>query len=77
MLERQKLRRHNLDQRKKGGAAGANLSRKRIVEAPGATGEDGKKRRRMGPHAEKSRAGFEGKKQGFINNKEKKTATAN
>lgn len=65
MLERQQVRQHNIGQRKVGGAAGANLSKKRIVtqEEEG----EGKKRRRMGPHAEKSRAGFEGKKQGFIN----------
>ena len=54
-----------------GGAAGANLSSKRIVErddnggGDGTGGEKKEKRRRLGPHA--NRAGFEGKKSGFIN----------
>lgn len=68
-IERQTIRQHNLKQRKVGGAAGANLSKKRISEDAEA-GET--KRRRMGPHSEKSRAGFEGKKQGFINEKDNK-----
>lgn len=54
MDERQKIRNHNLSQRKLGGSAGANLSKKRI-----ATEEDSKK----------PRAGFEGRKQGFLNTK--------
>ena len=77
--ERQRIRGHNLDQRKLGGATAANLSSKRIVErdagegdgAGGGGGKDGKgeKRRRMGPHSNQggNRAGFEGKKSGFIN----------
>mmetsp|Transcript_58490 Transcript_58490/g.87090 ORF Transcript_58490/g.87090 Transcript_58490/m.87090 type:complete len:445 (-) Transcript_58490:212-1546(-) len=67
--ERQKIRTHNINQRKQGGMAGANLSKKRIVEDEDKKTEDGKKKRRLGPHAEKSRAGFEGKKQDFINGK--------
>mmetsp|Transcript_16641 Transcript_16641/g.40595 ORF Transcript_16641/g.40595 Transcript_16641/m.40595 type:complete len:174 (-) Transcript_16641:96-617(-) len=55
MDERQKIRNHNLSKRKLGGSAGANLSSKRI-----ATEEDSQK---------KSRAGFEGRKQGFLNTK--------
>lgn len=55
MDERQKIRHHNLSKRKQGGAAGANLSKKRIAPE-----EDGQK---------KSRAGFEGRKQGFLNTK--------
>eukprot|EP00970_Alexandrium_tamarense_P000299 scaffold32_cov190-Alexandrium_tamarense.AAC.17 len=58
------IRSHNLDARKVGGAIGANLSSKRIVEKD----EDKKdeKKGRRGPYAA-NRAGFEGKKQGFIN----------
>lgn len=55
MDERQKIRNHNLSKRKLGGAAGANLSKTKI-----ATEDDSGK---------KSRAGFEGRKQGFLNNK--------
>jgi len=33
------------------------------------------KRRRMGPHANKNRAGFEGKKQGYINKSDSNKAT--
>jgi len=80
MKERQQIRRHNLDQRKLGGKAGANLSRKRIGNEDGDADGDkngealnDKKRRRMGPHADKTRAGFEGKKKGFIN-KDKNSA---
>ncbi|KAL9186350.1 hypothetical protein ACHAXT_005588 [Thalassiosira profunda] len=66
--KKQRIRTHNLSQRKLGGAAGANLSGKRIKEAEGEDGEkEGKKRRRMGPHAGEGRAGFEGKRGGFIN----------
>lgn len=59
MDERQKVRGHNLEKRKLGGKAGSNLSKKKIVEVD----ETGKKKesRRL------SRPGFEGKKQGFIN----------
>ena len=73
--KKQQIRTHNLDQRKLGGSVAANLSSKRIVvpndekDAKGGKvgeGADGK-RRRAGPHA--NRAGFEGKKQGFINGK--------
>ena len=56
MNERQKIRQHNLAKRKQGGAAGANLSKKRIV-----TEEDKKTKR--------GRAGFEGRKQEFLNDK--------
>ena len=55
MDERQKIRSHNLNKRKLGGSAGANLSKKRIAT------EDEK--------TQKSRPGFEGRKQGFLNNK--------
>jgi len=51
--ERQKIRSHNLDKRKLGGAAGSNLSKKRIAD------DDDKKA--------KMRPGFEGKKKGFLN----------
>ena len=69
MDERQKIRNHNIGKRAIGGAAGANLSKKRIAEDNDeADGADGKKKRaRLGPHSGKSRAGFEGKKQDFIN----------
>lgn len=73
--ERQRIRSHNIDQRKLGGATAANLSSKRIVtdkdstatEGGGDGGKDakGEKRRRLGPHS--NRAGFEGKKNNFIN----------
>lgn len=71
MDERQKIRNHNISQRAKGGNDGANLSSKRIKDdddKAGGGGEGGKdraKRPRLGPHA--GRAGFEGKKQDFIN----------
>lgn len=74
MDERQKIRDHNLTNRAKGGNDGANLSSKRIKDdddkagGGGGGGEGGKdraKRPRLGPHA--GRAGFEGKKQDFIN----------
>lgn len=54
--ERQKIRTHNLNARKKGGVIGANLSKKRIV-----TEED------VGKKLERQRAGFEGRKKGFLN----------
>ena len=53
--ERQKIRNHNLAARKQGGAVGANLSRKKIQTQEEDTG------RRT------SRAGFEGRKQDFLN----------
>ena len=53
--EKQKIRQHNLTARKEGGKAGASLSKKRIVDK-----EDDKGRRL-------SRAGFEGRKQEFLN----------
>eukprot|EP00429_Kryptoperidinium_foliaceum_P081497 CAMPEP_0176233354 /NCGR_PEP_ID=MMETSP0121_2-20121125/25777_1 /TAXON_ID=160619 /ORGANISM="Kryptoperidinium foliaceum, Strain CCMP 1326" /LENGTH=385 /DNA_ID=CAMNT_0017572737 /DNA_START=41 /DNA_END=1194 /DNA_ORIENTATION=- len=59
--ERQKIRQHNLTKRKQGGAAGANLSSKRIV-----TDEDKAKAKQGGRGG---RAGFEGRKQEFLNNK--------
>eukprot|EP00934_Nitzschia_sp_Nitz4_P003867 Nitzschia sp. Nitz4//scaffold133_size116822//96561//97772//NITZ4_003821-RA/size116822-processed-gene-0.40-mRNA-1//1//CDS//3329535438//3857//frame0 len=61
MDERQKIRNHNLVQRRQGGAAGANLSKKRI-----ATDDDDKKK-----GGRKGRAGFEGRKQEFLNDKKK------
>eukprot|EP00584_Thalassiosira_punctigera_P008522 CAMPEP_0172533780 /NCGR_PEP_ID=MMETSP1067-20121228/6365_1 /TAXON_ID=265564 ORGANISM="Thalassiosira punctigera, Strain Tpunct2005C2" /NCGR_SAMPLE_ID=MMETSP1067 /ASSEMBLY_ACC=CAM_ASM_000444 /LENGTH=464 /DNA_ID=CAMNT_0013318469 /DNA_START=197 /DNA_END=1591 /DNA_ORIENTATION=+ len=73
--KKQQIRSHNLESRKLGGAVGANLSAKRIVERDGEGGGDGdegkkkEKRRRLGPHSGQgmNRAGFEGKKSGFIN----------
>lgn len=62
MDDRQKIRQHNLGKRKLGGAAGANLSSKKIADDEDAT-EEKKGRRRL------SRAGFEGKKQEFLNQK--------
>jgi Surfeit locus protein 6/60S ribosome biogenesis protein Rrp14 len=56
--ERQKIREHNLTKRKQGGAAGANLSKKRIV-----TDDDKAAGKRGG------RPGFEGRKQEFLNKK--------
>jgi hypothetical protein len=63
MDERQKIRSHNLDKRKLGGASGANLSKKKIIEDD-ATGTK-KKRNSLG------RAGFEGRKQDFLNTPKK------
>eukprot|EP00555_Chaetoceros_dichaeta_P003857 CAMPEP_0198251750 /NCGR_PEP_ID=MMETSP1447-20131203/2483_1 /TAXON_ID=420782 /ORGANISM="Chaetoceros dichaeta, Strain CCMP1751" /LENGTH=470 /DNA_ID=CAMNT_0043936843 /DNA_START=119 /DNA_END=1531 /DNA_ORIENTATION=+ len=84
MDERQKIREHNIGQRKLGGAAGANLSRKRIDTEDNATGDGGgggekggggSKRPRLGPHSGNApRAGFEGKKQDFINKGGKSSA---
>ena len=75
--KKQQIRMHNIDARKMGGATGANLSSKRIVEqnSDGNGGGDGdgskkkEKRRRLGPHSGQgqNRAGFEGRKSGFIN----------
>ena len=60
--ERQTIRQHNLSARMQGGATGANLSRKKIAtEEP----KDGGSKRL-------SRAGFEGRKQEFLNNRPKK-----
>ena len=54
-----------------GGSAGANLSKKQIanedVDIVNSSIGDKKKRPRLGPYSGKSRAGFEGKKQNFIN----------
>lgn len=61
MKEKQKIRNHNLTKRKQGGAAGANLSKKRIV-----TEEDKKENGNR-----RARAGFEGRKQEFLNDKKK------
>jgi hypothetical protein len=66
MDERQKIRSHNLNKRKLGGSAAANLSKKRIVtETDTTTKKDapGEKSRRL------SRPGFEGRKQEFLNKK--------
>ena len=77
--KKQAIRVHNLDARLKGGSVGANLSSKRIKEDDNGGGGDGegggggaKRSRRLGPHSEASRnrAGFEGKKSGFINGKD-------
>jgi Surfeit locus protein 6/60S ribosome biogenesis protein Rrp14 len=56
---RQNIREHNLKQRRKGGADGANLSKKRMVD------KSAEKSGRL------SRAGFEGKKQEFLNSSKK------
>lgn len=64
MQERQKIRSHNLEKRRVGGAVGANLSNKRIVDETDQTDKE-KGSRRL------SRAGFEGKKQDFLNPKDK------
>ena len=65
MDERQNIRNHNLNQRKAGGQTGANLSSKRIeLEGDDKNGGPTKQKndgRRL------SRAGFEGKKQDFLN----------
>mmetsp|Transcript_21104 Transcript_21104/g.37965 ORF Transcript_21104/g.37965 Transcript_21104/m.37965 type:complete len:398 (-) Transcript_21104:159-1352(-) len=62
MDERQKIRNHNLNKRKMGGSAGANLSKKRIAtEGDAANTKDAKRRL--------SRPGFEGRKQEFLNKK--------
>ena len=55
---RQQIRQHNLQTRKMGGAAGANLSKKRVAD-PASNPSDTKK--------SGGRAGFEGRKQGFLN----------
>jgi hypothetical protein len=67
MAERQKIRSHNLEKRKLGGSIAANLSKRKIVEELEDNDVGQTKRRRMGPHANKNRAGFEGKKQEYIN----------
>lgn len=64
MDERQKIRKHNLTKRSQGGSVGANLSKKRIVDSAADEGEEKRSSR-------KSRAGFEGKKKGFLNGKSK------
>lgn len=69
MDERNKIKNFNKKQRAIGGAAGANLSKKRIKDTEGdgeVDGSDKKKKARLGPYA-KGRAGFEGKKNDFIN----------
>lgn len=73
MDEKLRVRSHNMKQRSIGGAAGANLSKKRIKDDDKGTGEEGgagsdkKKRPRLGPYGSNSRPGFEGKKVDFIN----------
>jgi hypothetical protein len=57
--DRQKIRNHNLNKRMEGGSQGANLSSKRIAPE-----ED-----KTAPKKRLSRAGFEGRKQGFLNKK--------
>jgi hypothetical protein len=75
MAERQKIRSHNLEKRKLGGSIAANLSKRKIVEELEDHDVGHTKRRRMGPHANKNRAGFEGKKQGYINKSDSNKAT--
>jgi DNA excision repair protein ERCC-4 len=58
MAERQQIRQHNLSARRKGGRAGANLSKERISNEDEPGDSSG---RRL------SRAGFEGRKQDFLN----------
>jgi DNA excision repair protein ERCC-4 len=71
--KKQQIRMHNIDARKVGGATGANLSSKRIVEqnsdgnggvGDGPNSKKKEKRRRLGPHSGQgqNRAGFEGRK---------------
>merc|ERR1711957_44822 len=79
MDERQKIRQHNIGQRKLGGAKGANLSSKRIDDGNDDGRDDAGKRPRLGPHSgntDTARPGFEGKKQQFINKGGKKSAKA-
>ena len=69
--QRQKIRSHNLQQRKVGGQIAANLSKKRIVteDDKHEKGDKKEKRPRLGPYAGagKERAGFEGRRTKFIN----------
>ena len=71
--QKQKIRSHNLEKRKLGGTVAANLSKKRIATEEDKDTEGKKEKRpRLGPYAGagaggKSRAGFEGKRQAFIN----------
>lgn len=69
--QKQKIRSHNLEKRKLGGTVAANLSKKRIATEEDKDNEGKKEKRpRLGPYAGaggKSRAGFEGKRQAFIN----------
>jgi DNA excision repair protein ERCC-4 len=58
---RQQIRNHNIQARKQGGAIGANLSKKRIVEQDNASRQ--------------SRAGFEGRKQDFLNSPKEQVAS--
>lgn len=69
MLEKQRIRKHNLDKRKLGGAEGANLSSKRIADDDKDEEEGGSKKgkkQRLGPHSGNGRDGFEGRKGDFI-----------
>lgn len=65
MDDKQKIRNHNLNKRKDGGSAGANLSSKRINKE-----ED--KSKANGGRPRLSRPGFEGRKQEFLNDKKGK-----
>ncbi|KAL3912982.1 MAG: hypothetical protein SGILL_006673 [Bacillariaceae sp.] len=67
MDEKQKIRNHNLSKRKMGGAAGANLSKKRIEESSAAAADG--KGKEPGSGRRLSRPGFEGRKQDFLNKK--------
>jgi hypothetical protein len=69
--ERQSIRAHNLNMRKVGGKAGANLSRKEIKTPANANTPSGKAEDESGRRT--SRAGFEGRKQEFLNSGSKKS----
>ena len=60
---RQQIRQHNLQMRKRGGVAGANLSKKKIASASDPQDEE----RKGGGQRGGCRAGFEGRKQDFLN----------
>lgn len=68
MDDRQKIRSNNLKQRVEGGKIGANLTNKKLVKRDDAPTAEGKKPR-AGPRAGAGRAGFEGRKQEFLNKK--------
>mmetsp|Transcript_59038 Transcript_59038/g.144457 ORF Transcript_59038/g.144457 Transcript_59038/m.144457 type:complete len:519 (-) Transcript_59038:379-1935(-) len=67
MQERQKIRTHNLSKRKQGGAAGANLSSKRINSNNADGAADGGSGKEKKPRL--NRPGFEGRKLEFLNPK--------
>lgn len=65
---RQEIRTHNIKARKQGGSLGANLSSKKIAKEPASTATDSGRRL--------SRAGFEGRKQDFLNGSKKEKPAA-